>query len=54
MCSTCNYKNFVGYEVTHNGKPVMVGDKPVTRLKSANAPAADTQFELALAFSTAK
>ena len=36
MCSTCNYKNFVEYEVTHNGKPVLIGEKPVTRLKSTN------------------
>ena len=29
MCSTCNHKNFVPYEATYNGKPVI-------RLKGPN------------------
>lgn len=34
MCSTCNYEHYVEYEVTNNGKPVLIGGKPVTRLKN--------------------
>lgn len=36
MCSTCNHKDFVEYEVTYNGNPVLIDGKPVIRLKSAN------------------
>ena len=36
MCSTCNHTNYEEYEVTRNGKPVMMGGKPVVRLHNTH------------------
>lgn len=36
MCKTCNYKNYIEYEVIHNGTPVLIDGKPVIRLKNKN------------------
>lgn len=36
MCSTCNHEKYEQFEVEHNGKPVLIGDKPVVRLRNTH------------------